>query len=220
MSTAALRLATLSVLASLILPACHGRYKRNADSLGKVRVKVQVPADPRVEVGSPPQADIPENAVEAAELGIDLAKVVLGTKVERKLDKAVQPGEARTALVDTFAAELDVKGLPYKVGDEGRSRMIIVVEDFGLDATNGTPTAFVSTHTEIFNRDGKKVYNSRSVCTRDLGPGLNLPFTSADDLAALQTLNGLKPGQMEAVLLKVTEQCAAEVAAKLVSHLD
>jgi hypothetical protein len=156
MSTAALRLATLSVLASLILPACHGRYKRNADSLGKVRVKVQVPADPRVEVGSPPQADIPENAVEAAELGIDLAKVVLGTKVERKLDKAVQPGEARTALVDTFAAELDVKGLPYKVGDEGRSRMIIVVEDSKRPETGPDGSGIAQGYRAVCRRGGRQ----------------------------------------------------------------
>lgn len=214
------RTAIVLAVSALLATGCHGRYKRNADSLGKVAVDVQINTEPRVDGGEVP-LDAPTNAAEAAEAGVRMASVVLGRKAQKKLSRAVDSETAEAVLDDAFDAELARKRLPYKTGDKGRAELVIEVVDFGLDASMGTPEAYVSTVTTIHDKKGKRVYRARETCTREVGPGLGvgLDFTGLGELAAMKALSEMKPKQMEKVVLKVTEQCAGEVADELVKHL-
>jgi len=213
-------------LAALALTTgCHGRYKRNADALGKVQVVVRAPTSPEVVV-SGPQVDVStgeETAAgqvqDAAELGMRVASVVLGAKAQKKLDRAVTSKEARQALKTAFMSDVDSQPLPYNPGEKGRARLTIEITDFGLDASSGTPTAFVHTRTTIHDKKGKKVYRATESCTRTLGPGMDIPLTGADELIAVRQLADLSPKKMEKVVTSVVEQCAQEVSAELVDHL-
>lgn len=213
-------------LATLALTTgCHGRYKRNADALGKVQVVVRVPTSPKVVVGgstasvSTGEETQLDQAREAAELGMQVASVVLGHKAQKKLDRAITSKEARKALEEAFMADVGSQALPYKPGEKGRARLTIEITDFGLDASSGTPSAFVRTRTTIHDRSGKRVYRASETCTRTLGPGMDIPFTGADELAAAKHLADLSPKRMDTVITSVVEQCAEEVSFELVTHL-
>jgi hypothetical protein len=218
---------TLFALASLVATTgCHGRYKRNADALGRVQVVVRAPTSPEVQVSGPvmsaptgeeTSADV---AREAAQVGMQLASVILGQKAQKKLDRAVTSKEARGVLEAAFMADVGDQPLPYKPGEKGRARLTIEITDFGLDASAGRPSAFVNTRTTIHDKKGQKVYRASETCYRTLGPGADIPFTGADELAAVKQLADLPPKKMEKVVLAVVEQCAEEVSYELVSHLN
>jgi hypothetical protein len=214
-------------LAALVATTgCHGRYKRNADALGKVQVVVRVPTSPEVVVHGPSvsvdteEATPAEAAREAAEVGMQVASVVLGAKAQKKLDRAVTSDEAKAALEAAFMADVETQALPYDVGDKGRARLTIEVTDLGLDASSGTPSAFVRTRTTIHDKTGKKVYRATETCSRTLGPGMDIPLTGADELMAARQLADLSPKKMEKVVMGVVEQCAEEVSLELVTHLN
>ena len=218
---------TLFALAVLALTTgCHGKYKRNADSLGKVSVTVRAPTNPEVVVGGPGvvvdtdgETTRAEQAQQAAEVGVQVASVMLGSKAQKKLDKAITSKEARDALKVAFMSDVDGQPLPYTVGDKGKARLTIEITDFGLDASSGTPSAFVRTKTTIHNKKGERVYRATETCTRSLGPGMDIPLASVDELFAVKTLSELSPKKMEKVVTSVVEQCAEEVSAELVTHL-
>lgn len=207
----------LFVLSSLV--GCHGRYKRNADALGKVQVVVRAPAGPVVSHQGGVELAPTEGVAGVAEVGMGVATVVLGQKAQRKLDRAVSPKEARLALESAFMADVGSQPLPYAVGDKGRARLTIEITDFGLDAGSGQPSAFVQTRTTIHDKKGKKVYRASETCVRTLGPGMDIPLTGADELVAMRQLADLSPKRMNTVLMGLAEQCASEVAAELVDHL-
>lgn len=216
----------LALAALVATTGCHGRYKRNADSLGKVQVVVRAPTSPEVVVNGPSVSADTEDATpaevarEAAEVGMQVASVVLGAKAQKKLDRAVTTDEAKVALKSSFLSDLDAEALPYKVGEKGRARLTIEITDLGLDASSGTPSAFVRTRTTIHDKTGKKVYRATETCIRTLGPGMDIPMTSADELMAARQLADLSPKKMEKVVMGVVEQCAEEVAMELVTHLN
>lgn len=216
----------LALTALLATTGCHGRYKRNADSLGKVQVVVRAPTSPEVVVNGPSVSADTEDATpaevarEAAEVGMQVASVVLGAKAQKKLDRAVTTDEAKVALKSSFLSDVDAEALPYKVGEKGRARLTIEITDLGLDASSGTPSAFVRTRTTIHDKTGKKVYRATETCIRTLGPGMDIPMTSADELMAARQLADLSPKKMEKVVMGVVEQCAEEVAMELVTHLN
>ncbi|HCH62532.1 MAG: hypothetical protein CL927_00140 [Deltaproteobacteria bacterium] len=218
--------ALFTLAALTITTGCHGKYKRNANALGKVSVTVRAPANPEVVVGGP-SLDVDtdgeitkaERAQQAAQAGVQVASVMLGTKAQKKLDRAVSSNEARAALKVAFMEDVDSQPLPYTVGEKGKSRLTIEITDFGLDATSGQPMAFIRTRTTIHNRKGDRVYRATETCTRTLGPGMDIPFSGADELVAVKQLADLSPKRMEKVVTAVVEQCAEEVSAELVSHL-
>lgn len=209
------------IVALSTLVGCHGRYKRNAESLGKVKVVVRAPSGPVVshDDGFDAQPEDASAVQVAAEVGMEVATVVLGQKAQRKLDKAMPSAEARELMKASFMDDVDGQRLPYKVGEKGRARMIIEITDFGLDASSGQPAAFVQTKTTIEDKTGKKVYRATERCIRTLGPGMDIPFTGADELAAMKQLADLSPKKMDKVLTALVEQCATEVADELVDHL-
>jgi uncharacterized lipoprotein YajG len=218
----------LFALAALALTTgCHGKYKRNADALGKVSIVVRAPTSPEVVVNGPMvsvdtdgETTAVDQARDAAEMGVQIASVVLGAKAQKKLDKAVTSKEARDTLQTAFMADVESQPLPYEVGDKGRARLTIEITDFGLDATSGQPTAFISTRTTIHNKKGERVYKASETCHRTLGPGMDIPLTGADELVAVKQLADLSPKKMERVVTAVVEQCAEEISYELVAHLD
>jgi len=207
------------LVALSMLVGCHGRYKRNADALGKVQVVVRAPSGPVVSHNGGIDVAPTEGVAGAAEVGMEVATVVLGQKAQKKLERAMSPKEAREVLQAAFLADVDDQPLPYKVADKGRARLTIEITDFGLDASSGQPAAFVQTKTTIHDKKGKKVYRATETCVRTLGPGMDIPLTGADELAAMRQLADLSPKRMNTVLTALAEQCAVEVAAELVDHL-
>ena len=174
---------------------------------------------PDVSVETDGEATRAEQAQQAAEVGVQVASVLLGSKAQKKLDKAITSKEARDALKGAFMSDVDSQPLPYTVGDKGRARLTIEITDFGLDASSGQPMAFVRTKTTIHNKKGERVYRATETCTRSLGPGMDIPLSGADELIAVKTLSELSPKKMEKVVTGVVEQCAEEVSAELVTHL-
>ena len=216
-----------ALTALALTTGCHGKYKRNADALGKVSVVVRAPTNPEVMVGSPmvsvdtgEEKSPAEQAQDAAEVGMHVASVVLGQKAQKKLNKAVTSKEAREALKVAFMDDVDSQPLPYDVGEKGKARLTIEITDFGLDATSGQPSAFVRTRTTIHNRKGERVYKATETCTRTLGPGMDIPLSGVDELVAVKQLADLSPKKMEKVVTAVVEQCAEEVSNELVKHLN
>jgi hypothetical protein len=204
------------LLAATAFGGCHGRYKRNADSLGAVQVRVVTPVQPGVDVGGGEVSAGEGTAVQdAVELGVDIAVVVLASRVEQKLQKAVKPELTEGALAGALAEDLEKADLPYAVKDKAKARMEVEVVDFGLSAVNGAPSVYVVTRTRIWDRDGRKVYSSGETCELPVGEALNLPFTDADELAALKRLEDLSPAQMRRLVQKTAGLCAARVARSL-----
>ena len=48
---------------------------------------------------------------------------------------------------------------------------------------------------------------------------MDIPLTGADELVAMRRLADLSPKRMNTVLMKLAEQCAAEISTELVDHL-
>jgi len=210
------------VVAGLFISGCHKRYQRHAKDLGHVKLVVERPAGATVESAD---ADVAIPADETgvvetvAEVAMDVATVVLAAKAQKKLDRATSPGETRAAMAAGLLQSVDNESLPYKVGEKGRSRLVISIENYGLDASSGMPMAFVSTRTSIFNKQGKPVYRAMETCYRSIGPDAQIPIDSVDNLLAMKALSELGAKRMAKIMESLTEQCAEEIAAELVLHL-
>ena len=130
---------------------CHKRYQKHADQLGHVKVVVKTPGPAVVETGDA-DVEVENDVVEAAvEVAAEVATIVLATKAQKKLNKGTSAQETRDLMATGLLQSVDNAALPYKVGEKGRSRLIISIEDYGLDASTGVPTAFVNTRTTIMN---------------------------------------------------------------------
>jgi hypothetical protein len=198
---------------------CHKRYQKHADQLGHVKVVVQTPGPAVVETGDP-DVELENDLVEAAiEVAAEVATIVLATKAQKKLNKGTSAKETRDSMATGLLQSVDNTALPYKVGEKGRSRLIISIQDYGLDASTGVPTAFVNTRTTITNKQGKVVYRAMESCRRSIGPDADIPFDTVDELMAIQALSELGPKRMGHVLEQLTETCAEEIATELVTHL-
>ena len=209
------------LVASSLLIGCHGRYKRNADALGKVRLEVRAPAGPQVSVDTAPLPTSGEApATEVIEAGVGVATVLLGHKVEKKLRRSISSDEAEAALTAAFLGDVAGEPLPYTVGTKGRAKLTIEIVDFGLDASGGTPAAYVMTRTTIHDKTGKKVYKATEMCSRTIGPGMDVPLTTVDDLVAMKQLSELSPKRMNTVVTAVVEQCGEEITQELLTPLD
>ena len=144
---------------------------------------------------------------------------MINSKAQKKLNKGTSAKETRDAMAVGLLQSVDNSALPYKVGEKGRSRLIISIEDYGLDASTGVPTAFVNTRTTITNKKGKVVYRAMEICRRSIGPDAQIPIDTVDELLAIQALSELGPKRMGKVLEQLTQTCAEEIATELVTHL-
>ncbi len=209
------------LLPALLLVAttgCHARYRRNADSRGRVRVTVQTP-DAAVVAGGRGDPVAQAAAGDVVGAGVEVATVMLGIKAQKKLNRGTDPVETRDALAAGVLEGAQDQPLPYKVGEKGRSELVITIDDWGLDASSGTPMAYLDTRSAIYNKDGKVVYRASERCERTLGQGMQIPLEGVDELAAMQQLADMKPQQMHRVLGALTEQCSAQIARELATHL-
>ena len=198
---------------------CHKRYQKHADQLGHVKVVVKTPGPAVVETGDA-DVEVENDVVEAAvEVAAEVATIVLATKAQKKLNKGTSAQETRDLMATGLLQSVDNAALPYKVGEKGRSRLIISIEDYGLDASTGVPTAFVNTRTTIMNKQGKVVYRAMEICRRSIGPDADIPFDTVDELLAIKALSELGPKRMGNVLEQLTETCAEEIATELVTHM-
>ena len=204
---------------SLSITGCHKRYQKHADDLGHVKVVVQKPGSATVET-SDASGEAPQSLAEAAvETASEVATVVLAAKAQKKLNRATSPDTTRDAMATGLLQSVDQEALPYKVGEKGRSRLIITIVNYGLDASTGEPTAFVNTRTSIKNKQGKVVYRASETCRRSIGPDAEIPFDTIDELLAVKALSELGTKRMERVLEQLTQTCAEEIAQELVTHL-
>ncbi|HCH63474.1 MAG: hypothetical protein CL927_06915 [Deltaproteobacteria bacterium] len=198
---------------------CHKRYQRHADDLGHVKVVVRDPGIATVQTGDSDIAE-PETLTEAAiETASEVATIVLASKAQKKLNRGTSAAETRAAMATGLLQSVDNEALPYKVGEKGRSRLIISIENYGLDASTGVPTAFMNTWTSIVNKQGKVVYRATEICRRSIGPDAQIPFDTVDELMAIHALSELGPKRMGKVLEQLTQTCAEEIATELVTHL-
>lgn len=206
------------------ITGCHARYKNNAHTLGRVRVQVRAQGGPSI-VSS--EADAVAAALSGElsagaliEAGLETATLVLSAKAERKLRKGVTRRETREAMAAWVLQDAQAQDLPYTVRDKGRSRMLIVVRDYGVDTTVGSPVAFLATSTSIFNQQGRPVYRATETCTRTLGTGMQIDIGDLSELAAMQRLADTSPAQFDRLLARLTRSCAKEIAEELSAHLQ
>lgn len=208
----------LPAVVLVALTGCRARYKKNAESLGKVRVTVQAADGPVVNSGGgdPVGAAVEGDVVGA---GVEAATVVLSMRAQKKLTRGVDPTETRDALAAGVVDNAQDQNLPYKVGETGRSELVITIDDWGLDASTGTPMAYLQTSSAIYNKQGKVVYRASETCQRTIGQGMQIPVEGVAELTAMQTLADMKPKQMRRVLTALTEQCSEQIARELATHL-
>ena len=213
-------LLSLTLLAgTMASTGCHKRYQKHADDLGHVKVVVRPPGNATVETGDL-DTETPETLAEAAvEAASEVATIVLASKAQKKLNRGTSAAETRAAMATGLLQSVDNEALPYKVGEKGRSRLIISIENYGLDASTGVPTAFMNTWTSIVNKQGKVVYRATEVCRRSIGPDAQIPLDTIDKLLAIHALSELGSKRMGKVLEQLTQTCAEEIAAELVTHL-
>jgi hypothetical protein len=204
---AAALLATLST-------GCHSRYKRRADSLGPVALAV-APAPDAAVVAWDGDGTAPGTAAGLVELGVGIAAVVVGTKVEQGLQESVEPEALAAGLEAGLWRGVAGEDLPYAVSDTGDNTLSVEIVEHGLDVTDGAPVLFLRVKTELHDGAGRRVYRGWQQCEAGVGAGEEVPLTSIDELVALNKARKRSPERLAARLLKLGERCGTRVVAKL-----
>lgn len=201
-----------------LISGCHGRYKRNADALGRVRLTVQTPDAAQVDNGS---GDVLSEAAteDAVGAGVEVATILLGMKAQKALSRGTDPVETRKAMSEGLLEGAQSQPLPYTLGEKGRAELVISIESWGLDPAGGQPVAYLQTFATIHDKQGKVVYRASERCERTVGQGMQIPIGDLGELNAMRQLAEMEPKQMNRVLSALTEQCASQIARELSTHL-
>ncbi len=209
---------TTVVLAATLLAApstgCHRRTARRAAALGPVALTVPPAPAPTV-VAWDGEATAPGAAAGLVELGVGIASVVVGTKVERSLQAAVQPDELAAGLEAGLWRGLASEDLPFTVAQTGDNTLSVEILEHGIDVTEGAPLLFVQVKTTLHDAGGRRIYRGWERCEARVGPGEDVPLTGIDELVALQRARKTSPARMADRLRMLGERCGTAVAAKL-----
>ena len=205
-----MRSALLGLLVVGLFSGCHGRFKRAAPDLDRVRVQVLSEQRPTVSV-SPGTDEI--GAIVSVIQGVALADV------EDKLLRAVDIDKVNGA----FELGLDealAGGPPFEITDRSKAPLLQVeVVEYGMEVPQlGVQGRFnYDLKVRLYDRDGRRIYATRVGCDIPVGDPKGVS-------KALGTVNNAKQvdemrrKELQAAFEEAALMCGNDLAAKMRKH--
>ena len=203
--------------------ACHARYKKMAGKIGSVKPVVAAAGAPVVDVDGLGGGNASETAVEEvvdAVVGVGLA--VKATKVQTRLQRAVDPAEVGAALAKSIVEAPGKGALPHKLGPKGRHEMAVYLVQYGVGVDAFGPSIDTTIRVRIDRkRDGKRIYRATTTCSTPLADSRALVLPGVEQVQTLQSLavvEAMNREELRDATLRGVESCGQEVVERMVRH--
>jgi hypothetical protein len=203
-----------------LLPGCHAKFKKNAGTLGEVRVQTVLSGAPYVNLGKI-YADSDDPALlQVAAAVVNTVQVVNEIDQTARIANAVHISEVNRALEAGLAQTLG-SGPPFAFSDsqDAPALLQIQVESYGLNVPwMGAPGEFTySLHMRIYKADGERVYNAWHTCEAGAGTP-SAPEVVLSVVNNVRSLNEMSDADIHAAFETIAFWCGQEVVLKMRRH--
>lgn len=213
------RILALSALVLPLATGCHAKFKKEAPTLGEVRVQMVTTGGPYVQLG---QVDVPqENSLLAvAAVAVNVAQAVRGADVAQRIEKAVNVDDVNLAFDEGVAATLDA-GPPFAWTDrkDANATMQVEVLSYGLMVPYlGAPGVFTyDLRVRIYKKDGDRVYTTHHDCAVGAGtPGVGEVVLGVVD--NVREIDKMSDAEINDAFATMARWCAQSFVVKMRRH--
>lgn len=224
MTTLFSRSRSLMLAAALVgLTGCHARYKKMSRHIGSVQPAVGNPGEPMVDVAGASGGNTTGTAVEeAVDVVVGVGVAVKASKVQARLQRAVEPDEVAEVLEASILQAPAKRGLPHKISPKGKHLMQIDIIDYGIGVSSAGPVVETTIQVRIDRkRDGKRIYRATTSCAEPLAGMSDIVIPGAEQIQTLQALAQLEEmnrKELRKATLLGVERCGEQVVDKMVRH--
>lgn len=158
-----------ALLAALVLPACHAKFKNAAPGIDAVRVQVVTKGGPEAQLGMVP-AWTDNDLVNAAIVATNVTQAVKSVDQERRIGAAVDVEDINTEFY--YGIEETLTGAPFDLTEDERAALLqLELLEYGLFVPYlGAPGRFEYTfRARLYTPDGDRVYRKRMSCDTGVG---------------------------------------------------
>lgn len=209
-------------LFALLLPlatGCHAKFKKEAPTLGEVRVQMVTTGGPYVQLG---QVDVPQqNPLAAvAAVAVNVAQAVRGADLQERIAQAVDVDDVNHAFDEGVATTLDA-GPPFAWTDrkDANATMQVEVLSYGLFVPYlGAPGVFTyDLRVRIYKKDGDRVYTTHHDCAVGAGtPGVGEVVLGIVD--NVRQIDQMSDAQINDAFSTMARWCAQSFVVKMRRH--
>jgi hypothetical protein len=215
-----LRQLALAAIVLTLLPGCHAKFKKNAGSLGSVRVQTVLNGAPYVNLGKV-YADHDDPALlQVAAAVVNTVQVVNEIDQTARIANAVHISEVNRALEAGLAQTLQ-GGPPFAYSEDMEAPALLQVEvqSYGLNVPwLGAPGEFTySMRLRIYKADGERVYNAWHTCEAGAGTP-SAPEVVFSVVNNVRALNEMSDADIHAAFETIAFWCGQEVVLKMRRH--
>lgn len=215
-----MRQLALAALAITVMPGCHAKFKKNASSLGQVRVQTVLTGAPYVNLGKVYADSDDPGLVQLAAAVVNTVQVVKEIDQTVRVANAVHVSEVNRALEAGLAQTL-MDGPPFGYTDaqDAPALLQIEVDSYGLNVPwMGAPGEFTySLHMRIYKADGERVYNAWHTCEAGAGTP-TAPEVVFSVVNNVRALNEMSDADIHAAFETIAFWCGQEVVLKMRRH--
>ncbi len=210
----------LSTIALLALPGCHAKFRKNASSLGQVRVQTVVTGAPYVNLGKVYADSDDGDLAQIAAAVINTVQVVNEIDQTARIANAVHIGQVNTALEHGLAQTLE-GGPPFAYSADKNAPALLQVEvrSYGLNVPwLGAPGEFTySLRLRIYKADGERVYNAWHSCEAGAG-NPSAPEVVLSVVNNVRALEEMSDQEIHDAFETIAFWCGQEVVLKMRRH--
>ncbi len=215
-----MRQLAFAALALTLLPSCHAKFKKNAGTLGEVRVQTVLTGYPYVNLGKVYTDSSDSDLAQIAAAVVNTVQTVKQIDQTARIANAVHVGEVNRALEAGLAETLG-EGPPFAFtdADDAPALLQIEVQSYGLNVPwLGAPGEFTyDMRMRIYKADGERVYNAWHSCEAGVGhpTAPEIVFSVVNNVRAL---NEMSDADIHAAFETIAFWCGQEVVLKMRRH--
>jgi hypothetical protein len=205
----------------LVLTGCHAKFKKNAPTLGQVRVQIVNAGGPYVNLGKVYAGDRAPPIAQMAALAVNVAQTVNEIEVAKDFAQRVDPRPLNDTMTQGLLETIQ-NGPPFALTtDQGvKNTLQIEVLSYGLNVPYlGAPGQFTfDVRARIYRGDnGKRVYSTSLTCDTAAGD----PSTAAIVLGAVNNvreLDKMSDAELQSTFNDMAYYCGTYFATRMRRH--
>jgi len=212
------RVLNLTVLALFAATGCHAKFKKEAPTLGAVRVQVVMTGGPEVNLGKMYDYDDKGSALISSV--VNVVQSVKEIDQTKRIAQAVEIGKVNAAMKQGLGETLG-GGPPFAYSDQeiAPATLQLEVMSYGLSVPYlGAPGEFTyDIRARIYKANGDRVYKARMNCTVGAGD----PSAAAVVLGVVNNVKQLKEmtnAQIQETFEVTANYCGQQWVRKMRKH--